>query len=337
MPDTSHSPLLDFRSAAPQLAFLDWPVVTDPAGWQADIALLGIPQSEPYPHDECPNDQSRAPEAVRAQSGQFCDGPTHWDFDIGGPLQEVLPARCIDIGNLLWRGEGRSGEGGEPYEAHFQRVTAAARQLWSSGALVLSIGGDHGVTIPLLHALEAVGRPVHIIHIDAHLDWRDDVAGVKRGYSSPLRRASELPWIAGMTQIGLRGTGSARRGEVEAARAYGSRLVTASELHERGMDAVIDELPRDTAFFVTIDADGLDPACMPGVLAPSPGGVAPDQVKRLLYRAAERGPVVGMDIVEIAPGFDFANHLTAITAGRLFLTLIGAVFGARGYARKAKG
>ncbi len=194
---------------------------------------------------------------------------------------------------------------------------------------MLSIGGDHGVTIPLLRALEAVGRPVHIIHIDAHLDWRDDVAGVKRGYSSPLRRASELPWIAGMTQIGLRGTGSARRAEVEAARAYGARLVTAGELHERGMGAVIDELPRDTAFFITIDADGLDPACMPGVLAPSPGGVRPEQVKQLLHGAARRGPVVGMDIVEIAPSFDYANHLTAITAGRLFINLIGAVYGER--------
>jgi agmatinase len=317
MPDTARDPLLDFYSQAPKRAFLDWPVVTDPAQWQADIAVLGIPQSEPYPHDTCPNDQSRAPDVVREQSGQFCDGAAHWDFDIDAPLQEVLPARCIDIGNLVW--------GTEPYEAHFRRVTAAARRLWSNGALVLSIGGDHGVTIPLLEALEVLHRPVHIIHIDAHLDWRDDVGGVKRGYSSPLRRASELPWIAGMTQIGLRGTGSARRPEVEAARSYGSRLVPAGELHERGIDAIADELPHDTAFFVTIDADGLDPSCMPAVLAPSPGGVRPEQVKRLLHKVAARGPIVGMDIVEIAPSFDFANQLTAITAGRLFINLIGAM------------
>ncbi|MDY0884924.1 arginase family protein [Dongia soli] len=317
MPDTSRDPLLDFRSQAPQRAFLDWPVVTNPAEWQADIAIIGIPQSEPYPHDPCPNDQARAPDIVRGQSSQFCDGPERWDFDIGAPLQECLPPRCIDIGNLVW--------GDEPFDAHFQRVAEAARRLWSSGAMVLAIGGDHGVTIPLLQALDVLQRPVYIVHIDAHLDWRDDVAGVKRGYSSPLRRASELPWIAGMTQIGLRGTGSARRGEVEAALAYGSTLVPAAELHERGIDAIIDDLPRDHAFFVTIDADGLDPALMPGVMGPVPGGVRPEQVKRLLKRLAERGPVVGMDIVEIAPSFDFANQLTSITAGRLFINLIGAM------------
>ncbi|TXH35032.1 MAG: arginase [Rhodospirillaceae bacterium] len=317
MPDTSRDLLQDFRSEAPKRAFLDWPVVTNPADWQADIAIIGIPQSEPYPNDPCPNDQARAPDVVRGQSGQFCDGPERWDFDLSAPLLECLPPRCIDIGNLVW--------GDEPFDAHFQRVTEAARRLWSSGAMVLAIGGDHGVTIPLLQGMEVLQRPIYIVHIDAHLDWRDEVAGVRRGYSSPLRRASELPWIAGMTQIGLRGTGSARRGEVEAARAYGSHLVPAEELHERGIDAIIDDLPRDRSFFVTIDADGLDPAFMPGVMGPVPGGVRPEQVKRLLKRLAERGPVVGMDIVEIAPSFDFTNQLTSITAGRLFINLIGAM------------
>lgn len=317
MPDTAHDPLRDFRSQAPKRAFLDWPVALEPAQWQADIAVLGIPQSEPYPHDVTPNDQSRAPEAVRGQTGQFCDGAAHWDFDIDAPLSEILPERCIDIGDFIW--------GDEPYDAHFNRVAAASHRLWAAGAMVLSIGGDHGVTIPLLHGLAALGRPIHIVHIDAHLDWRDDVAGVRRGYSSPLRRASELPWISGMTQIGLRGTGSARRTEVEAARSYGSRLVSAGELHERGIDAIAAELPRETAFFVTIDADGLDPSCMPGVMGPAPGGVRPEQVKRLLQLVAARGPVVGMDVVEIAPSYDFANQLTSITAGRLFINLIGAM------------
>ncbi|HEX9448708.1 MAG TPA: arginase family protein [Dongiaceae bacterium] len=310
-----------FRTEAPAKSFLGWPVVTDPAGWSADIAVMGVPQSEPYSGEPCPNDQASAPDIVRGQSGQFSDGPAHWDFDLGAPLQDILPPRCLDIGNVAWR----SGS----YDQHFANVIATARHFWRRDALLLSLGGDHGVTIPLLQALEVLQRPIHIVHVDAHLDWRDEVRGVKRGYSSPLRRASECPWVSGITHIGLRGTGSARRPEVEAALAYGAKIFTADDVHGIGMKAVIDQLPRDTAFFITIDADGLDPACMPGVLAPAPGGLQPEMLRCLLRGIAGRGKVVGMDVVEVAPSFDFANQLTAIMAGRLLINLIGAVYGKR--------
>lgn len=311
----------------PARRFLGWPVVTDPTQWNADVALVGIPQSEPYPGDACPNDQSHAPDAIRAQSGQISDGPAHWDFDTGAPARDFLPARCIDAGNVLCTDADWAG--------HAARVEAVARRLWDGGALLLAFGGDHGVTIPLLRALEVIGEPVHIVHVDAHLDWRDEVRGVRGGYSSPLRRASELPFVRGMTQIGMRGTGSARREEVEAARAWGSRIVTAAEVHRDGIEAVIASLPRDTNFFITIDADGLDPSCVPGVLAPVPGGLRPEQVFALLKGVAARGRVLGMDVVEIAPSMDFANALSCITAGRLVLNLLGAVFGRDGARRGA--
>lgn len=306
----------------PDRSFLGWPVVTDPAHWDADVALVGIPQSEPYPGDACPNDQSRAPAAIRAQSGQISDGPSHWDFELGGPASERLPPRCIDIGDIPC-------DDGD-WAAHAARVEAIAARLWSGGALLLAFGGDHGVTIPLLRALAVLNEPVHIVHVDAHLDWRDDVRGVRGGYSSPLRRASELPFVRGMTQIGMRGTGSARREELEAARAWGSRIVTAAEVHRLGIDAVVDSLPREVNFFITIDADGLDPSCVPGVLAPVPGGLRPEQVFALLRGVAARGRVRGMDVVEIAPSMDFANALSCITAGRLVLALLGAVCGRDG-------
>lgn len=306
-----------FHTQAPPSGFLDWPVVTDPSKWHADIALIGIPQSESYPGDACPNDQATAPDAIRAQSHQISDGSMHWDFDLDGPLTERSPKRCIDAGNIVWDGTA--------YDNHSANVESVARQFWRDGTLLLALGGDHGVTIPLLRALGVLGRPLHIVHVDAHLDWRDEVRGVRRGYSSPLRRASELPWICGMTQIGLRGTGSARREEVEAARNWGSDLVTASEVHRLGMAAVINRLPRDADFYITIDADGIDPACMPGVLAPVPGGVRTEQVFELLHGVAARGRVVGMDVVEVAPSFDFSNRLSCITAGRLLVNLIGAV------------
>ncbi len=153
---------------------------------------------------------------------------------------------------------------------------------------------------------------------------------MRRGYSSPLRWASQKPWISGMTQIGLRATGSARRGEVEAARRFGSRLFTAAEVHRDGIAAVLAAVPADRPLYVTIDADGLDPTVMPGVMAPAPGGLYYEQVAPLVAELARRQPVVGMDIVEIAPSYDAANGITCITAGRLVVNLVGARAARRG-------
>jgi agmatinase len=304
------------ETAAPVRPFLDWRVVTDPTQWAADVALVGIQHSEPYAGDPRPNDQARAPDAVRLHSQQICYGPEQWDFDYGGPFATSPALRCVDCGNFAWVGGS--------YDGFAAFVTGSLRQLWRQGAQVFVIGGDHGVSIPVLDALDVIGEPVYIVHVDAHLDWRAEVGGVTRGYSSPLRWASTRPWIAGMTQIGMRSTGSARRGEVEDARRYGSRVFTATEVHARGMAAVLESIPAKVPVYVTIDADGMDPTEMPGVMAPAPGGLRFEQVAPLLRTIAARQRVVGLDVVEIAPHFDHANGITSITAGRFILNVLGA-------------
>jgi agmatinase len=313
-------------TAAPERPFLDWPVATDPAGWNVRVALLGIRHSEPYPHDSFPNDQARAPDAIRARSQGFCYNPAHWDFDVGTDLASNLPSH-VDMGDVAWAG-GHYGD----YAA---AITARARHLWSRGTQLLVLGGDHGVTIPVVDALDAVGEPVHILHIDAHLDWREEVGGVRRGYSSPLQWASKVKAVSGMTQIGLRAIGSAREREVAAARAFGSHLIGAERIHAEGMDPVLATIPEGRPVYLTIDADGLDPTEMPAVMAPTPGGIYFRQLAPLLRTVARRNRIVGMDIVEIAPSYDFANGLTCIMAGRLILNVLSASWSEGGAFRRA--
>jgi agmatinase len=310
-------------TVAPARPFLDWPVVTDPSKWDAELALIGITRSEPYPKDAQPNDQSRAPDAIRSHSKRFCYDPGNWDFDTGIDPASALPKKRLDLGNVPW-------SAGTPYDDYAAAVTERVRHLWRQRAQLVILGGDHGVTIPVLDALDAVGEPVHVLQIDAHLDWREDVDGVRRGYSSPLRWASTRPAVAGMTQVGLRAIGSARRQEVEAARAYGSHLITAERVHSEGIEIVLATIPEGRAVYVTIDADGLDPAEMPGVMAPTPGGLRFHQVAPLLRAVARRNRVVGLDIVEVAPSFDLANGITCVTAGRLILNVLGASWAERG-------
>ena len=211
-----------------------------------------------------------------------------------------------------------------PFDAYAESVTRLARRLFAAGTQLVVLGGDHGVTIPIVDALDALSRPVHELHVDAHLDWRAEVRGATRGYSSPLYWASRKPHVSGMTQLGLRGTGSARRSEVEAARACGSRLFTAADLHREGFAPALATIPDRAAVYVTIDADGIDPTEAPGVMAPVPGGLRFADLVPFLRTVATRHLIVGLDLVEVAPSFDAANGITCITAGRLIVNVIGA-------------
>jgi agmatinase len=315
-------------TAAPIRSFLDWPVVTDPARWSADVALIGIQHSEPYAGDPKPNDQARAPDALRLASSNISFGPNQWDFEFDGPRAACLPERCLDLGNVAWV----TGS----YDDYAAQISDRLRHLWRQNTQIIVVGGDHGVTIPALDALDALGESVYIVHVDAHLDWREEVGGVRRGYSSPLRWASRKSWVNGMTQIGMRSTGSARAGEVKAAREYGSKIFTADAVRSHGLEPVLATIPADLPLYVTIDADGMDPTEMPGVMAPAPGGLRYEQVAPFLRALAERQRIIGIDVVEIAPQFDLANGLTCITGGRLILNAIVASWATNGACRAAR-
>ena len=132
-----------------------------------------------------------------------------------------------------------------------------------------------------------------------------------------------MPWIDKIVQIGLRGIGSARAPEVEDARAYGADLISAYEMHDIGMDAVLDRIPDGGPYYLTIDADGVDPTIMPAVMAQTPGGLDWVQLRKLIHGLVNKGRVVGIDLVEIAPQHDVGNT-TMIHAERLICNFIGA-------------
>lgn len=294
--------------------FLYSPLVTDLDSLDAHVAVLGIPYGDPYTIDEVTNDQTKAPDAVRAATDRVSRAVERYDFDLGGPIFDGRAVKMVDVGNVP--GDARELTG------HYRRAEAAVRKILAGGALPITIGGDHGVPIPVWRAYEG-SAPITLVQIDAHLDWRDEVNGVREGYSNPIRRASEMAHIGEIFQIGLRSQGSARTEEVEAALAYGAHLIPAHELHDVGMKAVLERIPSGGRYYITIDADGLDPAVMPAVIAPAPGGVTFHQMHTLIHGLARKGRVVGMDIVEITPSAD-VNDITCITAGRLIVNLVGA-------------
>ncbi|MBT6095737.1 MAG: arginase [Rhodospirillaceae bacterium] len=297
-------------------SFLNFPLVTDLDDLNAHIAILGVPYGLPYKMGGGANPQSEGPDAIRAASDRITMGLDRWDFDVGGTLLGGKDIRVVDCGNVR-------GDAYDPAE-HYRLAEMAARKIVSAGAMPIVIGGDHGIPIPIFRAFDGYGADeVTLVHIDAHIDWRDEINGVSEGYSSPIRRASEMDHFGEIYQLGIRGTGSAREEEFRVAEAYGANIITAYEIHDAGMDAIVDRIPAGGNYYITLDVDGLDPAMMPGVLAPVAGGLTFHQMRKLIHGLVAKGRVVGMDVNEFAPSYD-PGYVGAVTCGQIITNLIGA-------------
>ncbi|MEL6267568.1 MAG: agmatinase [Pseudomonadota bacterium] len=281
----------------------------------ADVAVLGVPYGQPYGMRGLGHDQVNGAEAIRRASDRVVRDPSHFDFDWGGPLFMGRRVRMVDLGDVR----------ADPYTvpATYPRTREAVEAILEAGALPLVLGGDHSIPIPVIEAYRRHG-PITVVQIDAHLDWREEVGGVTHGLSSPMRRVSEMDHVAGVVQVGLRGQGSARPEDFRAAVAAGAQLVTATALHRDGVGSVLAALPEGGRYYLTVDMDGLDPSCAPAVHGPAPDGVSFAEARDLIHGMVARGRIVGMDVVELTPSTD-VNRLTAITAGRLFANLIGAM------------
>ncbi len=296
------------RTDPPQAeGFLGVPVETDLARLDADVVILGVPHGWPYPRPGSTAGCAAAPTAVRRRSRRMARFVDHWDFDTDAPMRV---ARLIDGGDVP--GDPADGPG------NARRTTEAVAAILDRGAVPVCIGGDDSVPIPILRAYEARG-PITVLQVDAHLDFRDEVDGVREGYSSPMRRASEMTHVERIVQVGLRGVGSARAADVEAARAAGNLLVTARELRERGQPWLLDQLPADASVFLSFDCDGLDPSVFPAVSAAAPGGLTFGEAGELVGGLGRR--VVGAAFTELVPDLD-VNEISALVMTRLIARLV---------------
>jgi agmatinase len=300
-------------TSAPESGFLGVPVETDPSRIDADVAILGVPHGWPYPRPGSTAGCAIAPAAVRRRAARLARVRGNWDFDLGGPM---LPPdgspRIVDAGDVP--GDATDG----PVNA--ARTTEAVAAILERGAIPVCIGGDDSVPIPILRAYEGRG-PLTVVQVDAHLDYRDVVDGMREGYSSPMRRASEMGHVARIIHVGLRGVGSARAADVEDSRGAGNLLVTAREVHEGGVGRVLAELPADASVFVAFDCDGLDPSVLPAVSAPSPGGLTYLEATDLLGGIRPR--LAGAAFTEYVPALD-VNEMSALVVARLIIALVAA-------------
>ncbi|PWR03128.1 arginase [Meridianimarinicoccus roseus] len=212
-------------------------------------------------------------------------------------------------------------------ETSHANIAAGVAAALDAGALPVVIGGDHSVNIPCIRAFAGRG-PIHVVQIDAHLDFVDVRHGVRHGHGNPMRRAAEQDHVTGLTQLGIRNVSSTAKDGYDAARAMGSDILSVRQVRRLGTQAVLDRIPPGATVYLTLDIDGFCPSIAPGTGTPSHGGFLYYEVLELLQGIARRHPVAGIDLVEVAPDYDPTGS-TGILAAQVLLNFLGFIFHAR--------
>jgi agmatinase len=281
----------------------------------ADVAVMGAPFDF--------GTQWRAgarfgPRAIREASTLFSFGHAG-AYDHEDDTTYLEGVRIVDIGD--------ADIVHTDTEKSHANIEAGVRAILKAGALPVVLGGDHSVNIPCINAFSDHG-PIHVVQIDAHLDFVDERHGVRYGHGNPMRRAAEKPYVTGLSQFGIRNVSSTAKEGYDAARVMGSDILSVRQIRKLGLEATLARVPEGRDYYVTIDIDGFDPSIAPGTGTPSHGGFLYYEVLEFLDGLAKRGRVVGIDLVEVAPDYDHTGT-TAILAAQVLLNFIGRIFAGR--------
>ncbi|MEP6064967.1 MAG: agmatinase [Paracoccaceae bacterium] len=292
------------------------PYVSDWTKIEADVAVLGAP------FDFGTQWRSGArfgPRAVRESSTLFSFGHAGAYDHEDDAIYLDQDVRIVDMGDadIIHTDTNRS----------HANIETGVRAALNAGALPVTIGGDHSINIPCIRAFDDQGD-IHILQIDAHLDFVDERHGVRHGHGNPMRRAAEQSYVTGLTQVGIRNVSSTAREGYNDARSMGSDILSVRQARKLGPQGVIDRVPTGVRVYITIDIDAFCPSIAPGTGTPSHGGFLYYDVLEMLQIVAKQHEIVGIDLVEVAPDYDPTGS-TGILAAQVLLNLLGFIFHAR--------
>jgi guanidinopropionase len=222
-------------------------------------------------------------------------------------------ARCGDLGDAPVNPAS--------VDDSLQRIETFFARLHAAGAIPLSAGGDHLITLPIMRGIapkdeKGARAPLGMVHFDAHSDtWDTYFGGYKYTHGTPFRRAVEEGLLdpRRVVQIGIRGS-LYKRDDNQWAIDQGMRVITIEEYFDLGVENVIVEARRvvgEGPTYVSFDVDGLDPAYAPGTGTPEIGGYTPHEAQRML-RGLRGLNLVGGDVVEVSPPFDMSGNTALV-------------------------
>ena len=290
-------------------SFMRLPVSHDMLG--VDVAIAGVP------FDSGTSFRSGArfgPRSIRAASLML------WGYNAVLGIKPLEHLSAVDYGDLEVI----------PVDirASMDGITRQASQILSNNVTLISLGGDHSVSLPLLRAHAAKYGPLAVIHFDSHPDtWPEEFSGQPYSHGTPFIRAIEENLIdtQAYLQVGLRGPTSTSH-DLDDARQLGAKTLPIGLVFEMGITAVLETIRQTVGnrpTYVSLDIDAVDPAFAPGTGTPEVGGLSSYQMLQLV-RGLQGLNLVGFDLVEVSPPYDH-SEITAILAANLvfeFLSLL---------------
>ena len=272
-----------------------------------DVALIGIP----YDGGTSYRTGARfGPRAVREQSSLI--RTWHPVLKVH-PFERMRVADCGDIDVVPIS-----------IERTYEVVTRRIDEIVAAGAIPVSVGGDHSITLPILRSIARRHGPVGIVHFDAHPDTWDEYFGSKFFHGTPFRRAIEEGLIdpKRMIQVGIRGP---LYGPEDFAfhDEHGIEVLRIEPIKEQGIAWAASRLERlrGGPVYCSFDIDSVDPAFAPATGTPEVGGLTSYEALALL-RALQGLTLVGADVVEVSPPYDGPGQITALLAANLLFELV---------------
>ena len=294
-------------------SFGKYPYQPDWSAIDADFAVLGAPFDF--------GTQFRAgarfgPRGIREASTLFSFGHAGaYDHEDDLTYLAADEVRIVDIGDA-------DIVHTDTVKSH-TNIETGVRAILAAGATPIVLGGDHSVNIPCINAFSDE-EPFHLVQIDAHLDFVDERHGVKCGHGNPMGRAAEKSYVKGLSQIGIRNVSSTAKDGYEDARRMGSDIQSVRQFRAMGVAGMLNRIPANQRYYVTIDIDGFDPSIASGTGTPSHGGFLYYEILEFLDGLSERGDIVGVDLVEVAPDYDLSGSTTTLAA-QILLNLISRI------------
>jgi len=263
------------------------------------VALLGIPFDE---HSSFISGAAQAPRRIREV---LHSGETNLSSELG--LDLGREPRLEDVGDLeLGRGA-----------AALAQIEGAIATLLARGVRVLSLGGDHALTLPVVRAYAQRYERLNLLHLDAHPDLYDEFEGDRYSHACPFARIMEEGLVGRLVQVGIRAANDHQRAQAER---WGVTVV------DMGHWEPALQVQLDGPTYLSLDLDVLDPAFAPGVSHHEPGGLSTREVLRFLHGL--QAPIVGADIVEFNPERDQVG-MTAMVAAKFVKEIVACMLSRR--------
>ena len=294
-------------------SFCRYPIHTNLETLEADVAIFGVPWDAGV--GQRPGTRF-GPRSIREYSVRFASRLSqkggYWDIETKRRYLEGI--RLVDCGDqdVLYL----------KVEETFEAITESVGKLLSAKALPVILGGDHSITFPVVCAFQKYS-PLHLVQLDAHLDYHDSIEGVRLANGNPIKRISELDFVGEIFQIGTRGIRTWEHCYNDSI-SRGNKIITMSDFRQLGIEKVVSQIPDRGNVYVTIDIDVLDPSIAPGSSFEH-DGMTYREIRILLAEIASRAKVVGFDVVEVNPFFDPAG-ITQTAAVSIIRELLGAIF-----------